>query len=218
MDNKDIITNIATNLRYLRKQRHISQEQLIREIGEEKISLRSYKSYEDEFSNRIPLLNKLAIIADYYGCSIDYIVYNKDSVYTDSFSKRDNMRRLVELIYSLVLIPEKEIDQNSSNYGRYYFYSYDKDIALLIDKLNILSKEINNDFEYENKKIVGLLDRFHEMIEEFPDLKEDWSPSKNRVNQILLESGINDEEFLNNRLDVIERKRRINGMKNSKFK
>ena len=46
MDVEEMKLNIAKNLRSLRKERKISQEKLTKAIGEEYISLRSYKSYE----------------------------------------------------------------------------------------------------------------------------------------------------------------------------
>lgn len=53
MNEKLIIENIAKNLKKLRKAARLTQEQLIEKIGDEKISLRSYKTYESGMGNTI---------------------------------------------------------------------------------------------------------------------------------------------------------------------
>ncbi len=89
MDAKRIINNIATNLRKLRKSKNITQEELIKTIGEEKLSLRSYKTYESGTSSTIPLLEKIILLAEYYNVSLDYLILSKASTYDDSLSKKD---------------------------------------------------------------------------------------------------------------------------------
>ena len=53
----------------LRRSRHISQEQVARDLG---IALRSYQNYE--YGQREPNLEMLCKLADYFGTSIDYIL------------------------------------------------------------------------------------------------------------------------------------------------
>ena len=209
MTNEEIIKNIATNLRKLRNKKGLTQEGLIKEIGGEKLSLRSYKSYENEFSNRVPLLEKIAIIADYYKCSIDYIIYNKDSVYSDSFTLRDNLKRISELVYSLILIPQREEDINSKYYGKYYFLAYDKEVNYYLDKIALLSKQKKDKYSYYDINDLKLLKYYHDAIEECNDLDIDYGPSINRLKKVMLESGNDFDEYYENNQKYILNKRKI---------
>lgn len=213
MDYSIIIKNIAKNLKELRKNKKLTQEQLVKEIGEEKISLRSYKSYENGKSTRVPLLEKIAILADYYDCSLDYIVFNKKSIYLDSFTKKDILTRIVGLIFSLSLIPKKETDHNDNYCGKYYFYSFDEEISIFMDKLSIVSEEKNYLFKYKEKNDLGMLEHYYKMIEEMSDLEEDWSPSLERLNKILIESGINPLDYFEKNIKEIEKCRSIGALK-----
>ena len=209
MNEKEIIKNIAINLKKLRKNKGLTQEKLIAEIGEEKISLRSYKSYEKEDSTRVPLLEKIAIIADYYKCSIDYIVYNKESIYCDSFILKDNLKRLAELIYSMILIPQRENDENSKYYGKYYFLAYDKEVTYYMDKISLLSGQKNDEYEYYAVNDLDLYKYYHEEIENCKDLDKEFGPSKNRLIKIMLESGNDFEEYYKNNERRILKRREI---------
>ena len=54
MNQDFIVKNIAQNLKKLRKYKGLTQEELISNIGEENLSLRSYKTYESGTSNLVP--------------------------------------------------------------------------------------------------------------------------------------------------------------------
>ena len=213
MDDRTLIQNIAKNLRQLRKQRNLTQEQLIEKIGSENISLRSYKSYENENSTRVPLLEKLSLIADFYKCSLDYIVFNKSSIYDESFTKRDSLRRIADLIYSFVLIPQKDNNSKSDYFGKYYFLAYDEDVSLLMDKITSISREINNKYEYEGVAEFELLKTYNDCINSIKNLDEDWSPSLNRLKLVMLESKNDFNKYLEERTETIKRKRKINSLK-----
>ena len=212
MTSEEIIKNIANNLKKLREKRGLTQIQLIEEIGEEKISLRSYKSYENGNSTRVPLLEKIAILADFYKCPVDYIVYNKDSIYTDSFSLKDNLKRLAELIYCMVLIPEKDEDKSSKYYGKYYFLAPDKEVTYFLDKITLLSKEKNDDYKYYGKNDLKLLEYFHSIIEECKDKEKDFSPTKNRLTKVMLEMKEDFDEYYENNKREIMKKRKIGSL------
>ena len=207
MDAKRIINNIATNLRKLRKSKNITQEELIKTIGEEKLSLRSYKTYESGTSSTIPLLEKIILLAEYYNVSLDYIILSKASTYDDSLSKKDCLKRLGRLIYSQTLIPEKDEDKNSAYYGKYIFKSYDPDTTLFLEKYSAVCLEHNNDFEYKGIVRFKHLADFDEIINGMADLDEDWSLSKERFNYLLMEMGINPLEFEKEHLAAINEKR-----------
>ncbi len=208
METKELIKNIALNLKSLRKKAGLTQEELIDKIGEENLSLRSYKTYENKNSSRVPLLEKLVIIADFYKCSLDKLIFNKDSIYNDSFSKQDSLKRLSLLIYSLVLTPVKETDPENKYYGKYYFLSYDNEVPLLMDKFETKSHEKNNLFEYYGVgDIISVSDYFN-LINEIPFNSEDWEPTLERFNKHLIEAGIEPDEYYENHINRIERRRR----------
>lgn len=212
MDDKEIIKNIAINLKKLRKNKGLTQEKLVAEIGEEKISLRSYKSYEKEDSTRVPLLEKIAIIADYYKCSLDFIVFNKDSIYSDSFTLKDNLRRLAALIYSMILIPQREEDKNSKHYGKYYFGAFDNEVTDYLDKVSLISKQINDKYVYYNIKDFNLFKYYPELINECDKLDMDCSPTLNRIKKIMLEMGVDINEYHENNMKEILKKRKIGSL------
>ena len=216
MNDKEMIRNIATNLKALRAKKGLTQIQLIQAIGEEKISLRSYKTYENENSSRVPLLEKIAVIADYYKCSLDFIVFNKKSIYSDSFSLEDCFKRLSELICSMVLIPQKETDVNSDYYGKYYFLAYDKEVTYYIDKLFLISKQKNDKYEYYGIYDLKMLDYYNQVIDDFRDLNISFEPSEKRLKKVLLESGLNPDEFLKNNEERIQKKRKIGALEKVK--
>ena len=54
----------------LRKEKHLNQEDIAEEFG---ISVRTYRRYETEVSDKITL-ETLWKIADFYGVSVDYLI------------------------------------------------------------------------------------------------------------------------------------------------
>ena len=60
-------------LKYLRKQRNLTQEQMAENI---KISLRGYRNYET--GEKKPIVENLIAIADFFDVSLDYLVGRSD--------------------------------------------------------------------------------------------------------------------------------------------
>ena len=207
MDKEDLKEVISENLRYLRNKKGLTQEQLIYNIGEEKISLRSYKSYESMNSPVIPSLEKLMILSDYYDCSIDFILYFRESTDDYVFTKKADLKRLCALIYSLALIPIKDTNSDSNYCSQYYFASFDPEIHLLVDKMNASSREevINLAREKKDNKRPNLIESFYALVEEIPDLKEEWDPSEERLNKIIEKTGNNKDVFYANQLEKLDR-------------
>lgn len=212
MTSEEIKQNIADNLRRLRYKNGLTQEKLVEKIGEDKISLRSYKTYENELSEFVPSLEKLAIIADYYKCSLDEIVYNKDSIYSDSFTLKDNLKRLAGLIYSMVLIPQREEDINNNYYGKYYFLAYDKEITYYLDRLTLISKLKSDEYEYYDINDLDLLKYYYAEIDECKELDSDMSPTMNRLKKHMLESEIDFNEYYNNYKNRLLKRRKITSL------
>lgn len=208
----DIKRIVAENLKELRKKKKLTQEELIQDFsekyGNDLISLRSYKSYESEKSEYIPSIEKLVLLADYFMCSLDYLICNHNSTYNDSFYKKDCLIRLCGLIYSLVLRPVKIIDQNSPYFGNYCFLSFDSEVNLLLDKMEVKSEEKNIKYYKKGEAIKDLIEDYYNIVNEIDDLDDDWSPTFERFNQLLVKSGINPDDYLSNHLMKIEEERR----------
>lgn len=64
---------LSENLFVLRKERHLTQEQVAEETG---IVLRSYRRYE--MGEREPVASTLIKLANFYHVSIDYLVGRTD--------------------------------------------------------------------------------------------------------------------------------------------
>lgn len=213
MEHEKLVANISKNLKNLRKKHNLTQKELIEKIGEEYISLRTYKSYESKDNELLPDLDKMIVLAEFYKCSLDQIIFGKESIYNDSFTKGDSLKRLLLLIYSLVLIPQKESDPTNKYYGYYYFLAYDKEVSFFMDKY--IADLISIDYRYKiynENKYNKLLD-FNEVLSNEKDLEKDWRPTIKRASLQLIENGIDPEKYLKEKLDDIEKFREIGKLK-----
>ncbi len=195
MDNNQIIENVSQNLKYLRKKTGLSQDALIKSVGDYKISLRSYKTYESGKSSRLPSLDKLITLAVYFNVSLDYLICSKESTYDDSFTKRDQLKRLNRLVSTLTLIPIKETDPKSDYFGRYYFISYEDDVSDFVDKTICHSSISNRKFESKLIPPFGTLKNFDNLINEIDDLDGQFVPTLEKMNKYLELNGINPNEY-----------------------
>ncbi len=196
MTPKEISRNIANNLKHLRKGKGVTQEQLISEIGDYNLSLRSYVTYESGEGD-MPSLEKLVLLADYFNCSIDYLIRGVDNTPDNSFMLTDNLKRLSFLIFSLCLIP---IEGDGTSECKYKFISLDKEMELFIDKLMALSKDVNYLFDYQGKKIGYLMNKYIEISKSFKEYDEDQKPSLERFNRQFVLNGENPNEVMKKRL------------------
>lgn len=69
------MSKFSERLLTLRKERHLKQEDIAEKF---EISVRTYRRYETEVSDKITL-ETLWKIADFYGVSIDYLVGRSDT-------------------------------------------------------------------------------------------------------------------------------------------
>ena len=76
------------NLIFLRKQHHISQQQLADALGISRSALGFYE--QDRIS---PSVDTLLAIADYFGVSVDYLLGHEthNIIHLDSFSKKQQL-------------------------------------------------------------------------------------------------------------------------------
>jgi len=63
------IMNFSKRLNELKKQRHLLQKDIAKEVG---LSLRTYQRYE--CGERVPDSNTLIALGDYFNVSLDYLV------------------------------------------------------------------------------------------------------------------------------------------------
>jgi len=196
----EIIKNVSSNLKRLRKEKNLTQENLIKLIGEENLSLRSYKTYESGKSSKVPLLEKLVLISKFYGVSLDELVFSRKSTYDDSFSKRDCLKRITSLMHSMTLKPIKENNSNNQFYGKYYFLSLDDDVTLLVDKIEASSLERKLNFNFENINNDSIIEMYNKAINEIPNLDDDWFPTFDRLKYLLTMSNMDADKYIEENL------------------
>ena len=68
------MSKFSERLLALRKEKHLNQEDIVEKFG---ISVRTYRRYETEVSDKITL-ETLWKIADFYDVTIDYLVGRSD--------------------------------------------------------------------------------------------------------------------------------------------
>ena len=198
MNCKDICENIAKNLKKLREKSGLTQEELVRKIGTYNLSLRSYKSYESDKSEIIPQLDKLILLAEFYGVSLDYLVLNRNSTYDDSITYKDTLKRLARLIYALVLYPVKENDPKSNYFNKYYFLSFDPFVSIFIDKL-YAEATIQNRIYFRGGKIKFNLKAIDKVIEQIDGVNANVPITEQRALEHLERNGVSVQEYLEER-------------------
>lgn len=173
--------NIGKRLLRLRKDKKKTQDAVINDIGEEKISLRSLKSYEN--GKTLIDLTKLIYLADYYGSSLDYLIRGKDVIDLDDYSWVNTFRMLGRLMSSLVLFPEKIEDEKDVYYGCYNFLTLDPATVVYVGKcLNNLSiATLFGDDKTKQKQIAKIFD---ECVEIFKDLPGNVEMNEERLGTI----------------------------------
>ncbi len=84
------------NLKNLRMQNNLSQQQLAKTLG---IKQNTLSNYENGITQ--PDLNLIIKISDFFGCSIDYLLghQTKNTVYLDSLT--ENQKEAISLIKTL---------------------------------------------------------------------------------------------------------------------
>ena len=161
-------------------------------------------------------MDKLIILADYYNVSLDLLIYSRSSTFDDSYSAKDNLKRLARLIYSLVLQPVKEKDPNHPHYGKYYFCAVDNEVKAFLDKFEVKAFENNNEYEFKNIVRYRGINDFDEIIYNTKGLDLDWSPTMERFRYILALNGEDPDEYTKNHMARIARNRKIQNIIDNK--
>ena len=138
--------DIGERLRNLRKSKNKTLLDIVNIMSKDyliNLNEKSLRRYE--LGESIPKIDNLICLADYYGVNLDYLIYGIETSDDNLLNWEQSFRRLNRLIYSLVLIPFKDNDPNSS-YKKYYFISHDKEVSTYFDKFITFFAEEN--FEY----------------------------------------------------------------------
>lgn len=186
---ENIKKNLSDQLKKLRKERGLKQENVVQQLGELNISLRTYKSYENGKEKYFPDLEKVMLLAEFFHVSVDFLLYKREAIDENSFTWEDNLKRLAGLLYCMVLIQAK--DEKS---GRYFFYSFDKETEIYLDQLNSSLKETNFNFTEKGKPIFTSVKIFEKIPKSIKEDKTQLSPSHDRIVRIAKEIGIDDIE------------------------
>lgn len=65
--------SLGKRINYLRLQENISQEVLANEVGVSRQTISKWETYQS-----IPEVDKVQILAEYFGVSLDYLLYGKN--------------------------------------------------------------------------------------------------------------------------------------------
>ena len=90
--------NMADRIRYLRKTKGISQEELVGKIG---VSRQAVSKWESEQS--LPYLEKIITMSDYFGVTTDYILKGIEPV-ADKEQKSSELKSKILYIASTVFV------------------------------------------------------------------------------------------------------------------
>ena len=111
--------DIGERLRNLRKSKNKTLLDIVNIMSKDyliNLNEKSLRRYE--LGESIPKIDNLICLADYYGVNLDYLIYGIETSDDNLLNWEQSFRRLNRLIYSLVLIPFKDNDPNSS-YKKY---------------------------------------------------------------------------------------------------
>lgn len=186
---------IAFELRKQRKLKGETYDQVAKNIGTEKISARSIKSYESGKEKHLPSIEKLILLSNYYGVPIDTLVFSHNFTDDDSYTWESSFKRLGRLIYCSVIIPF-ENKSKDNNLPKHYFLAYDKETEIFIDRLMEFSKTKNYNFERKFKKIQFSPKDYDSLFNDFKEDKTDLSPNILRFNHMVNMSGSSMKEYL----------------------
>ena len=190
MNEKEVKKVLAKQLKKLRSKADLTQQDVVSKIGEEYLSLRTYKTYEQGNENYLPDLEKVIRLAEFFNVSIDYLLFNKESTDDNSFTWLSNIKRLSRLIYCMVLNPEKDPTN-----GKYIFKAFDKETEIYLDQLIPYLKDMNYQFDTKNKLLSTSIQHFERIPDSIKEDNTDLSPNFNRLVQVSRLMGIENIEL-----------------------
>lgn len=131
MKTDDLCKEIGKRLSRIRKDKKLTQEEVISSIGELNLSLRSLKSYEK--GKTMIELPKLIVLADYYNVSLDYLIYGRKTINLDDGTWSASLTMLGRLASRFVLMPYKS-EKDEFYPGKWKFVAFDPETNAYMDK------------------------------------------------------------------------------------
>lgn len=197
-------TSIGTRLKKLREEKNYTIIDFINICQNQYCDINEKTIRRYEKGESIPKLDNLIIFSEIFDVSLDYIIFGKETTDENSFTWKDSFKRLNRLVYSCVLLPFSVNDNNKTNY---IFAGFDDELNVYINKLFTFCIQKNYNFENRGKSPDFTIHDLDNLIQGFEDINEQLVPTKERVDYLLNQSGINPEEFLINKIIEIEKKR-----------
>lgn len=201
--------SIGNRLKELRKQKAYTVDTLVGKCNKLYIDIDEKTIRRYEKGEFIPKIDNLIAFSEIYGVSLDYLIFGNETSDDNSYSWKDNLKRLNRLIFSCVLFPYKETDITSPYYDRYYFTSFDDEIKIYIEKLTSFLNQKNHEFEVYGKHLEFDIHDLDSQIDGFEHNNEQLCPTADRLNYLIKQMGHDPQEYLSNEIKEIQRKRKI---------
>lgn len=197
-------SEIGKRLRFLRNQNGLTIDELVSILNNKYyicIDEKSIRRYEKGVF--LPKIDNLIALSDIFNTTLDYLIFGKETSDNNSYTWKDSFMRINRLVYSCVLFPFKD------DAGKYYYVGYDDELQIYTDKLIKFAIDKNFLFEKYNKNPHFDIHCFDDLINDFNECNEELFPTKKRLDQLLIKSGIDHNEYLKDRIQTIRKKREI---------
>lgn len=188
METEKMMKGIAKRLKKLRKERGLTQSSLIEKVGEFNISLRTYKSYEK--GEALPFIDKIALLADFFGVTVDYLIKGESSIKDDPLLFPNALKMINRLLFSGVMVSEVIRDENHTQHGKHVFLVVDKETNSYLDYLDANVSKENFFFKLKSSSKDVSAKNFDAFIDEFSNLNISLDDNSKRLSKILDELGI----------------------------
>mgnify|MGYP002524712835 CR=1 FL=1 len=197
----------GSRLQALRKNKNLTIDKFVETLSNEfhlDMDEKSVRRYE--CGEYLPKIDNLIAISEYFGVSLDFLIYGKQTSDDNSYTWQDTFKRLNRLIFSAVLIPWMENNKNSPFYGKYYFTSYDEEVSVYMERLLSFTKDKNYNFEVRRKSPFFDIQDYDHLIGDFGEYTDDLRPSPKRMDDVLRAAHEDPKAFLKERLRVLRSK------------
>ncbi len=201
---------IGARLENLRKKYNYTITSIVEKLCNEyylDIDEKTIRRYEKgEF---LPKIDNLIVFSELYETTLDFIVFGKETSDDNSYTFKDNFKRLNRLLFSCMLFPWKEENKESRYYNKYFFTGYDEELRLYIDRVVNFANNMNYSFEVRGKNPSFNIHDLDDLIKDFGEYKEQLAPpTEKRLNDIMIKSSGNPQEYFEKKIQNIKKKRK----------
>ncbi len=199
---------LGKRLKILRKEKGLTQAELVEKLSTTfhiDIDEKSVRRYEN--GTYLPKIDNLIALSEFFGTSLDFLVYGKEMTDENSYTWKDTFRRLNRLIFSAVLLPFREEDKNSPYCGKYYFEAFDEEVTVYMERFFAYAKDKCYSFETREKSPYFDISDLDRLVGNFEDYTDDLSPSAKRLDHILKLSYQDPEKYTAEAIQSIKEKR-----------